>query len=72
MDEQERDLWWKNFSERVVMLFGKNSFTEDELTKDFYTELYIGCNEFFRTEDGSVNLDWFWHDELREWLLAEK
>ena len=72
MDEQERDLWWKNFSERVVMLFGKNSFTEDELTKDFYTELYIGCNEFFCTEDGSVNLDWFWHEELREWLLAEK
>ena len=71
MDEQERDMWWKHFSERVIMLFGKNTFTEDELTNVFYTVLYFGCNEFFRTEDGAVNLDWFWHEELREWLLTK-
>lgn len=72
MDDQERALWWKQFSERVIMLFGKDSFTEDELTSEFYSELYIGCNEFFRTEEGLVNLDLFWHEELREWLLTKK
>ena len=72
MNEQERAIWWEYFSEKVIMIFGKNTFTEDELTKEFYTELYIGCNEFFRTEEGLVNLDWFWHEELREWLLTKK
>ena len=72
MNEQERAIWWENFSERVIMIFGKNTFTEDELTNEFYTELYMGSNEFFRTEQGLANMDWFWHEELREWLLAKK
>ena len=72
MNDQERALWWSRFSEKVTEIFGKNTFTEAELTEEFYTILYIGCGDFFRTENGCINLDWFWHEELREWLLAEK
>ena len=72
MDAQERLLWWEAFSERVVSIFGKNTFTEDELTKEFYTRLYIECGDLFRNDDGCINLDLFWNEELRDWLLKKK
>lgn len=52
--------------------FGKDTFTEDELTKDFYTNLYIGSGDFFKTEDGCMDLDFFWSEDVREYLLEDK
>ena len=72
MNDQERNLWWKRFSEKVTESFGKNTFTEEELTEEFYSLLYISCGDFFRTEDGFININWFWNEELREWLLTKK
>lgn len=52
--------------------FGKDTFTEDELTKEFYTELRIQCGEFFNDSDGVFMQDLFMSDNFRDWLLKEK
>ena len=52
--------------------FGKDTFTEDELTKDFYTELKVCCGEFFQTNDGTFDMEAFWSEGFRDWLLKEK
>jgi hypothetical protein len=52
--------------------FGKDTFTEDELTKEFYTELRIQCGEFFNDSDGVFMHDLFLSDNFRDWLLKEK
>ena len=66
----QRAEWWKNFSDQLIEVFGKNTFTEEELTKDFYTSLHIFCGNCFETPEGLVDLDWFWHEDVRNWLLA--
>lgn len=49
---------WKNaLSCRLKELFGKDTFTEEELTKEFYIDFRMKCSDFFTTEDGSVNMD---------------
>ena len=56
------------FRKQLMNTFGKTTFTEEELTKDFYTELYISCADCFKGKNG-INLDQFWSPQLREWLL---
>ena len=64
--------WQRGFSQKLIEVFGKNTFSEEELEKDFWVELKIRCGEFFRTEDGAFNQNQFISDELREWLMQEK
>jgi len=64
--------YFSNFSKKLNEVFGKDTFTEDELTKEFYVDLYIKCNEFFQTDDGYVNLDWFWSDDIKKFLISTK
>jgi hypothetical protein len=45
---------------------------QDELTKDFYTELKVCCGEFFQTNDGTFDMEAFWSEGFRDWLLKEK
>ncbi len=58
----------ESFRQRLLDIFGKTVFDEAELTKEFYTTLYISFSDFFQ-KDGGVDLDQFWSPELREWLL---
>lgn len=64
--------WQIGFSQKLIEVFGKDTFGEEELVKDFWVDLRIGCGEFFRTEDGAFNQDLFTSDGLREWLMQEK
>lgn len=64
--------WKAALSKRLIEVFGKDTFTEAELTKDFYVDFNIKCNEFFRTEDGGVDMDLFWSEGLKKWLLSQK
>lgn len=52
--------------------FGKDTFTEAELTKEFNTELLIRCGEFFNDRDGGFMQDIFMSENFRDWLLKEK
>ena len=52
--------------------FVRNKFTEEELTEEFWTELRIQGNDFFLTEDGYFDLNFFWSEDVREWILADK
>ena len=65
-------LYLKVLSEKLKETFGKDTFTEDELTKDFYTELKVCCGEFFQTNDGTFDMEAFWSEGFRDWLLKEK
>lgn len=69
LTEENAKEWGKALSQRMIEVFGKDSFTEDELTKDFYVDLMIKCGSFFEKENGVTDLDLFWADDLREWLL---
>ena len=62
----------KKFSEKLRLVFGKDSFIEEEMDKEFYTTLYISCNEFFRNDDNTTNLDLFWSESVRSFLLEPK
>ena len=64
--------WKIGFSQRLIEVFGKDTFREEELVKDFWAELRISCGEFFRTENGAFNQERFTSDGLREWLVKEK
>ena len=64
--------WQKGFSQKLIEVFGKDTFGEKELGKDFWMELRTGCGEFFRTEDGAFNQDLFASDGIKEWLIQEK
>ena len=64
---------WKNaLSYRLKEMFGKDTFTEEELTKEFYIDFRIKCGDFFTTEDGCFNMDLFWSENLKEWLTTPK
>lgn len=52
--------------------FGKDIFGEEELTEEFWTELYIRCSDLFKTPEGCVDLDFFWSEDLRRLLLGKK
>lgn len=64
--------YFANFSKRLIEVFGKDTFTEDELTKEFYVDLSIKCHDFFQTDDGYVDLDWFWSDAIKKFLISTK
>lgn len=64
--------YFANFSKKLTEVFGKDTFTENELTKEFYVDLYIKCNEFFQTDDGYIDLDWFWSDAIKKFLISTK
>ena len=57
---------------RLIEEFGKDIFKENELTAEFWTDLYIKCNDFFRLPDGGVDLDFFHSKDLYQWLVSEK
>ncbi len=62
----------KLLAKKLKVLFGKDTFTEAELTKEFYTKLRIQCNEFFNDSDGVFSKDLFISESFRDWLLKEK
>lgn len=62
----------KKFSEKLRLVFGKDTFTEEEMDKEFYTTLYISCNEFFRSDNKLMDLDLFWSESVRSYLLEPK
>ena len=64
--------WQSGFSKKLIEVFGKDTFIEEELDMDFWVELKIRCGEFFRTEDGAFNQDMFISEGLKEWLMQEK
>lgn len=64
--------WQSGLSKKLIEIFGKDTFREEELEKNFWTELKIRCGEFFRTEDGTFKQDLFTSEGLREWLMQEK
>lgn len=54
-------------------VFGKDSFTENEMTREFYAELKIRCGSFFETSyNAAVDMDMFWSDEVKEYLMSPK
>lgn len=64
---------WKNgFSKKLMEVFGKKVFSEEELNKEFYTELKIKCSEFFQTENDAFDQDFFWSEKLKNWLMEDK
>ena len=64
---------WKNeLAIRLIKVFGKNKFCEEELTKEFYTDLRIKCADFFQTENDAFDQDLFWSDGLKKWLMEDK
>ncbi|SEL35831.1 hypothetical protein [Ruminococcus albus] len=57
----------------LVDVFGKDTFTEDEMTKEFYVDLKIRCGSFFETEyNAAVNMDMFWSEQLKDYLMTPK
>ena len=67
-----REEWKDAFASKLEEVFGKKKFSEEELTKDFYTELRIGCSGFFQTENDGFDQDLFWSDDLKKWLMEDK
>ena len=66
------ELGEKRLTEILLSTFGKACFNQDELTDAFWVDLYITGNELFRDENGLVNLDFFWSQDFKEWILADK
>ena len=52
--------------------FGKTEFNEEEFTREFWSKLRVRSGDFFLTEDGCFDFDFFWSDEVRDWILADK
>ena len=66
------ELGKKRLTEILVNTFGKTTFSEAELTKEFWNELYIQGNDFFCNDDGCVDLDFFWSASVKEWIVQDK
>ena len=64
--------WKKAFAQKLSEVFGKNVFRKEDLTKEFYVDLRIGCSDFFETEDGAFDQDLFWSEGLQNWLMEDK
>lgn len=64
--------WQSGFSQKLIEVFGKDTFVEEELDKEFWVKLKISCGEFFRTAEGAFNQDTFTSDSFKEWLMQEK
>ena len=64
--------WEIVFAEKLVEVFGKNVFSKEDFTKKFYEDLKIKCSEFFKTQDGAFDQDFFWSDGLQNWLMEDK
>lgn len=62
----------KRLTEILLTTFGKATFSEDELTEKFWSDLYISSNDFFQSREGAVDLDYFWSDDVRRWILEDK
>ena len=56
---------------RLMETFGKDTFTEEELTKDFFTKLRISCGDLFSSDDGAFDLNTFWSDRVKDILLGK-
>lgn len=59
-----------NLKKRLVEAFGKDTFTEEGLTQDFYTDLRISCGDIFTKDDGAFDLDTFFSDQVKDILLG--
>ena len=66
------DAWKKQLSQKLIEVFGKDTFAESEITKEFWEDLRIKCGDYFKTEDGAFDANLFWSENFKEWLLAEK
>ena len=66
------DEWKKQLSQKLIDVFGKDTFTEEEMTKKFWVELRIKCGDFFKTEDGAFDATLFQSEKFKDWLLKEK
>ena len=64
--------WKKSLSKKLVEVFGKNVFSEDDFTSDFYIELRIRCSDYFQTEDDAFDQELFWSDSFKKWLMEDK
>ena len=53
-------------------IFGKTEFNEEEFTREFWSELIIRSGDFFLTEDGCIDYDFVWSEDVCEWILADK
>lgn len=66
------ELGKKELTKILIRTFGKDTFVESELTDSFYSDLYNSGSDFFRNGGDCVNLDFFWSDDVRDWILADK
>lgn len=66
------ELGKKRLTEILLTTFGKTTFSEDELTEKFWSDLYINSNNFFQSQAGAIDLDFFWSDDVRSWILEDK
>lgn len=61
----------KEFSHILYEVFGKDTFLEEELTKEFWETLCIRCNDFFK-KNGRINLDRIQSQDMKDWLVTPK
>lgn len=68
--EMSASEWSNALSQRLIERFGKDTFTKEELTKDFWVDFNINCHEFFESEDGSINQYEMLGSRIAQWLLC--
>lgn len=71
LTKENYEVWSDSFSKELIKKFGKDTFSEMELTKDFYVEIKISFSNFFMSENDVFDLDLFWSEELKLWLLSK-
>ena len=59
----EHEEWLKTIRERLREEFGKDTFTEEELTREFWADYLIASGAWFKEDDGSTNMDAFWRSK---------
>lgn len=68
-----RAAYFEAFRLCLTDVFGKDTFTEDEMTREFYVELNIRCHCFFETPyNALMDLDMFWSEEVKAYLMRPK
>lgn len=56
----------------LVKEYGKDTFSENELTNDFYTDFYFKFQEFLPGNNPREALEAFWLNGGKEWLMTPK
>lgn len=56
----------------LVKEYGKDTFTENELTHDFYTDFYFKFQKFLPGNNPREALEAFWLNGGKEWLMTPK